>query len=569
MSAKISSYTVRNFKQIESATVFLGKVNVLVGANNQGKTSLIQALHFGIGLLQTVRLLEMWPNPGKSNFSSSLNASQVIYSPSEDLYALGSGGSLRTDEEKGISVEINLDSGESTTINVRKGKNRNIAISFTNPDVAYGIADVAEPYSIFSPGLAGVAKTESYISDGVIIRALARGDANILLRNILYRLHQSRRWGDFEADLKEIFPDLNLEVKFDINTDEIIEVMCNKNGITVPLELSGTGALQAIQIFAYIHQYKPKLIVLDEPDSHLHPNNQRLLSSLLQKVSDERGVQVLLTTHSRHVIDALGSKANYIWMQNGAAQSASLNDNIDILIDLGALDLAERVGHDSHPVVILTEDEISRPIVSLAINSGFDMDKVLILPYFGATDPKNLHAIANLIRKQSPQTKIIVHRDRDGLTDTLVEDWKRKTRESGAIPFVTSAMDADGEFIDARHLAECNNKEESYFEKLIEDTFEANRDALEEFFIKAVIDAQRKARINDVPPERAPGFFRALLAKNKRAAFGSKKFLKMLRAEYQIQHGQNLIDVAVGPAQSEELSLLATSLGVRCSAKQE
>jgi len=31
-------------------------VNVLVGGNNSGKSSIIQGLHFGVGLLQTIAL---------------------------------------------------------------------------------------------------------------------------------------------------------------------------------------------------------------------------------------------------------------------------------------------------------------------------------------------------------------------------------------------------------------------------------------------------------------------------------------------------------------------------------
>lgn len=38
--------------------------------------------------------------------------------------------------------------------------------------------------------------------------------------------------------------------------------------------------------------FSPKLILLAEPDSHLHPNNQRLLCSLLNTVAIERDVQV-------------------------------------------------------------------------------------------------------------------------------------------------------------------------------------------------------------------------------------------------------------------------------------
>jgi predicted ATP-dependent endonuclease of OLD family len=88
-------------------------------------------------------------------------------------------------------------------------------------------------------------------------------------------------------------------VVFNQAIDQYVDVKIISSGRTVPLDLAGTGFLQAIQILAYLHLFSPKLIVLDEPDSHLHPNNQGLLCSLLRMIALEREVQVIMTTHSR------------------------------------------------------------------------------------------------------------------------------------------------------------------------------------------------------------------------------------------------------------------------------
>lgn len=41
--------------------------------------------------------------------------------------------------------------------------------------------------------------------------------------------------------------------------------------------MAGTGFLQVAQIFAYLLHFKPKLLLIDEPDSHLHPGTQERL----------------------------------------------------------------------------------------------------------------------------------------------------------------------------------------------------------------------------------------------------------------------------------------------------
>ena len=164
-----------------------------------------------------------------------------------------------------------LVSGEVLSIEVRKGRNRNIVVAIDNVSVAQRLSSLEEPFSIFSPGLAGIAKREEYVSDGVLLRTLARGDANLVLRNILLRLWGTEGWQSFMTDLLDVFPAVDLTVTFEPTTDEVIAVSVKLRRGSIPLEISGTGLLQAIQILAYIHRFAPRLIVLDEPDSHLHP----------------------------------------------------------------------------------------------------------------------------------------------------------------------------------------------------------------------------------------------------------------------------------------------------------
>lgn len=130
--------------------------------------------------------------------------------------------------------------------------------------------------------ITGISKRENYVSDGLLLRTLARGDANLVLRNILLRLWGTDAWNTFLTDLHYVFSGLELTLDFKPETDEFIDVQIKAGKDWVPLELAGTGILQATQILSYIHNFEPSIMVLNEPDSHLHPNNQRLLCSLLR-----------------------------------------------------------------------------------------------------------------------------------------------------------------------------------------------------------------------------------------------------------------------------------------------
>jgi len=326
------------------------------------------------------------------------------------------------------------------------------------------------------------------VSDGVLLRTLARGDANLILRNILYRLSlDPERWSNFVSDLNEIFPSVDIFFVFLSSTSEYIDVVIKTGDHQVPLELVGTGVLQALQILSYIHNFSPSIVVLDEPDSHLHPNNQRLLCGLLRRVAEERGTQVLLTTHSRHVVDALGSAAGFLWVRNGAVDVADVDDELGILLDIGALDVKERAGQASTSVVVLTEDELTRNLELILESSGFDLSRTVVLPYYGVTGITQLRPLVRVIQGTNPKAKIVLHRDRDFLNDAEIEDWSKAVRALGVEAFVPEGRDIESKFLNASYLSEVNPPlTMDEFQQLIAQTLTAEEPNLGSRFRTAV-----------------------------------------------------------------------------------
>ena len=543
---------IQRFKRITDAAIDLGGVNVFVGGNNAGKSSLIQGLHFGVGLLQSIALSGAWKD------STSLSPTQLIYSPAEDIHALGVGGKLFEDEDKAISLEFNLISGDSCGVDIRKGRNRNVLVAIKNKDVAERLSSLERPFSVFSPGLAGISKRENYISDGVLLRTLARGDANLILRNILLRLRHSNAWNGFLSDLQEVFPKVVIDVKYEEKTAEFIDVYISPEKDAVPLELAGTGVLQAVQILSYIHRFSPSMIVLDEPDSHLHPNNQRLMCSLLRRVAEERGTQVLLTTHSRHVVDALMGAAKFLWVRQGLVDVAGTDDEIGILLDLGALDIKERAGQHSTTAIVLTEDEIVRPLELILSASGFNLSTTVVLPYFGVTGIKQLRPLVKMIRATNPKAKIVLHRDRDFLQDPEVEDWKKEVRALGVEPFVTPGRDIEAFFINEDYLSEYNPEVDLQdIRTVVGDVLAATKDQMVTDYVNGRVEILRRSgKAGSLNHGQLAVEAKNAVAKEPRR-YAGKATLRAIRAEFQKMHKMNL---AGGQSTSEFLvdSSLAT-----------
>lgn len=163
---------------------------------------------------------------------------------------------------------------------------------------------------------------------------------------------------------------MKIEVAFDDASDEYISAWATReHGPRLPIESSGTGVLQAIQVLAYVGLYEPRLLILDEPDAHLHPDNQRKLARLLVSLAAERTFQVLISTHSRHMLDELGQHNSIVqWMSAGEFRDGDF-DRVAALLELGALDAGDRLRNGDTSTVLITEDSDTEYLRALALSS--------------------------------------------------------------------------------------------------------------------------------------------------------------------------------------------------------
>lgn len=488
----LNRVSIERFKSIINVDFNLGPLTVFVGGNNSGKTTVIQAIHFAFTLFQSLEISKKWPS--RNQRSTTISPDELIYVPSLDPYSLGRGGKLREAEDQSIVFNFYFSDGEAAQLKVRKGRITNVMVEPTNIDYLRSIAGLNEPYSIFTPGLAGVSKSEQFVSDGVLLRALSRGDANAFLRNTLWRLHGKHdAWSEFIEDLSVLFPNLEFDIKFDREIDESIEVIIKRNDVIVPLDLAGTGLLQAVQMFAYLHLFKPRIMLFDEPDSHLHPNNQRNLCGIFKSIAKERNTQVVLTTHSRHMIDALSGESLIVWMQNGVARPASRDDQIEVLIDLGALDVRERLANERPKYAVLTEDSEYAALNTIMKSSGFADDDFQICSYRGMTGVHLLEPLLRQIREVT-DSRIIVHRDRDFLEPDEVTEWETKIRALSAEPFVTIDRDIEGYLIQEKFLVKILLEIGPYeIAELQEWAVDGQQDKIVESYVNGRVDIERKA----------------------------------------------------------------------------
>jgi ABC-type uncharacterized transport system ATPase subunit len=472
----IASVTFDGFKKLKAVEIPLTGITTVVGGNNAGKSCILQGLHFAITLLARLRQ----KSDELKQKINNLPVEDILYIPSSDYTKLAYKG--RLSETKKLSVSLKLSDNKEFKLTVSRGRNGVFKCDWDSKIknlIFY--QKLNSSTSIFVPGLAGIPLNEAYVSDWHIQKAIARGDANLFLRNILLRIKQNEKIDELNGYLSSVFHNHKINIEFSPENDAYITVFVASDGFLVPLEMVGTGLLQAIQIIAYVTMFKPSFIFLDEPDSHLHPNNQRLLAKLLNILHLSTNVQIIMATHSRHLLEAIKAEAglnhSIIWMQEGKKVEYSSPDLIPVLMDLGALTDGEKVLNGTFKTVLMTEDSDQDLIRKIISQSGFNLTETMVISYGTSSSLMTVVPhLATLLRGLTPMVSIIVHRDRDYLNDTEIQHLKTKFLEHADFVnlLITEGSDVESKFCNPAHIAEAIGIELSIAQEIVTECLTEN-----------------------------------------------------------------------------------------------
>jgi energy-coupling factor transporter ATP-binding protein EcfA2 len=257
--------------------------------------------------------------------------------------------------------------------------------------------------------------------------------------------------------MQSIFDGISVEIDFDENTDENIQARFRlPGGPLLPVDAAGTSILQASQILAYIALFKPQVLILDEPDSHLHPDNQRALCDLIYRLASSRGFQALISTHSRHVLDAMKSRSAVVWLSKGRTIIEPDLNATAMLLDLGALDSVDYFADGEIRCVVATEDTNKDALRALLWSNGFVEADTEVASYAGCTKIESALVLGGFLHEKAPHVRLVIHRDRDYLSQDAANSFVRRLSQAEVSPFLTESSDIESYFLNAEHLHELN-----------------------------------------------------------------------------------------------------------------
>ena len=487
MSMFLDKIVVEQFKKIQKAELPLADLNILVGSNSSGKSSVIQAVHLASCVLRQA------PRIDRQN-TSTVSVEELDYLPS-NFYKLlchkREWGNKKGTPSSKIQFSFSDSDGKNSTADCQIRSARNAGISVRGsvpPKLVNNLRRRGNFFSAYIPGISGIPNREEKRTQKVVQKSCSFGDSNVVLRNVLLLLKDRNKIyiKAIEDIVSQLIGELKIHITHDPTEDLFIECNVEFDSVVRPLELMGTGHLQLIQIFSYLFLFNPGVLLIDEPDTHLHPDVQERLPVILSKLASELGTKIILTTHSPFLLRGAPLSSNVYWMENGGVASYN-REQAELTLGWGAF---------GKRILILSEDS-DTTILRRLVSQWPEIDRqAAFVPGYGYTNLVTPKQALELKQALGHKFDIVVHRDRDSLLDDEVNDIKYRYSECGIYLWVTDDSDLEAYFCSPEVISSITNKAIHESEELITGVIDQHSNSILDQF-----RGQRKAHNQELYPE--------------------------------------------------------------------
>jgi hypothetical protein len=442
---------IQNFKRFgERQRIELDHPAVLIGPNNCGKTSAIQALALWSQAVKT------WfdarkVSSAKERTATSLNRLSIVAVPVQRTRFFWHNTAVRRgNSDIPLVITVGIEFQGSVRPLPMRFRNQGDELVYCTPEVDTALEmDLIEYAASLRVELlypmSGLDTDEPILQPGRIDVLLGQGRTADVLRNLCLSVVRSSQedWSRITRLMHRLF-----HVSLDSPQETArggISLQYRQPGVKDPLDVSsaGRGFLQMLLVFAYLYSHKGSVLLVDEPDAHLELLRQKQVYVLLRDIASENGSQVILVTHSEVVLDEALENNLTLLIEGKADNLARRQDIRDSLKYFGAehyvkarergyvlyveggtdVDmlhaLAERIGH---PVAEIWDERINTFYVK---NNYPEMDIEAELERveggFDVTPRAHFNGLRNLL----PDLKGLAILDNDG--------QNRLDREEGAL----------------------------------------------------------------------------------------------------------------------------------------
>jgi len=306
----IQSIELINFKCFKQQVVILKPLTLLAGLNSSGKSTIIQALI----LLRQSYLENLLPNVGltlngklaelgtaKDVLFEEADTDEIAFELNDDLPANLKLRFAYREESDVLAVNGCEHTGEIWRTSLFRDEFRYLRAERIGPRTSFGMSDyeVRHHRQLGSSGEFAAHFLSLFGSETVELQGLRHpiASSNTLQSQV-------------EAWMTEISPGVRLNVKryseMDLMTFNVTYSLGQQVASSQyrPTNV-GFGITYALPIVVSVLSAHPgSLVIVENPEAHLHPRGQLKMGDLLARAS-AAGIQILLETHSDHVLNGI------------------------------------------------------------------------------------------------------------------------------------------------------------------------------------------------------------------------------------------------------------------------
>ena len=300
---KINKVTIRNFKRFKEEVFNLDGNVVVAGPNNSGKTTLLQAIATWSLALERWRELNNYKRQGRgATYSKAPIARQAFYSvPLRGFDLLWHKRSLNDS----IEIELTCD-GTTIPIQVMNDSSEQVYVrplESVDPKWLRNPKNHLKP--VFVPAMSGLSIEEPVYQPPKINQLLGQGKPGDVLRNLLVEINNNQgAWGRLTKSIHKIFGYELLPPNTD-GPSIVAEYQHPENGARFDIASAGSGFLQVLMLLTFLNSRQKSVLLLDEPDAHLHVILQDGIYNELRTAAQANNSQLIIATHSEVVINAV------------------------------------------------------------------------------------------------------------------------------------------------------------------------------------------------------------------------------------------------------------------------
>ncbi len=411
----ITTLTLRNFKSIEEQTYEFTAFDLLVGRNNSGKSTILQALAIWQFCVDEFRRAKRRGSTGKQVVLPNFTALPVpefnlLWREKTDRrYPKISGA------KKQEFVLIEIDVTWITHDPEPQPHSFGVKLRYSSPQTIYAIpAEGWEhfrelegtlghsllPVIAYVPPFSGLEPNEEWRDDGPLRKQIGKAQPGSVLRNLLLRVWEENKedWSEIQRVIQQWFSVELKNPQYERGVDTQIICEYRQGEKFYDIIAGGSGFHQTLTLLAFFYGYKPTTILLDEPDAHLHVNLQReILDYFKNQKSLKRNTQFLIATHAEEFIQGVNPR-----------QIISLLDKVPKRIE-------------ATPAILTAMADVSN--LEIAKLSEFSIPTLLYVE--GETDERLLRSWANALNMQDTLNRVCFRIMRGGSKETMRDDSKR------------------------------------------------------------------------------------------------------------------------------------------------